>query len=139
MGIRWIGRFGPRAGFERVRGGPGTTGGEAVALPGFVGWLWDQAKDALGAPLRALKRALALPSEGGRRGDLNYEIALTSQDLREGGRYRLQIERAGRREELLVRVPAGLRVGTRLRLRGKGDVGAEGSPGDLFLHVRLKP
>ncbi len=137
FGIRWVGARRPRAGVERVpEGGPGTAAGETVASrPGFLGWLGGR----LAETGRLLARALAPAAEGTRRGDLQYEIALTAGDLREGGRYRLTIRRPGGAEELLVRVPPGLRTGTRLRLRGKGEPRPDGTPGDLYLHVRLKP
>ncbi|HEV8310927.1 MAG TPA: DnaJ domain-containing protein [Methylomirabilota bacterium] len=139
-GIRWIGTFGPRAPAERVpETAHGSTGGDAVASsPGFLGWLWERVKETVGRPLTVLRQALALPAGGVRRGDLRYEIALPREDLGHGGRYRLTVQRAGRTEELLVRIPAGIREGTRLRLRGKGELGPAGTPGDLFLHVRVK-
>jgi curved DNA-binding protein CbpA len=139
FGIRWVGRFGPRASAERVaddsRGG-GTD--VTPARPGFLGWLGGQLRQSITAPLQALKTRLALSNRASRRGDLRYEIALSAADLHGGGRYRLTIQRATGREELLVRVPPGLRPGARLRLRGKGDPGADGTPGDVFLHVRLR-
>jgi curved DNA-binding protein CbpA len=140
-GIRWVGPFGGRAPAERVNeGGPGTTAGaDAVpSIPGFLGWLWGQARDALRAPVRKLGGLVRPPSVTSRRGDLSYEVALRPEDLRAGGRYRVTIRRPGRSEDLLVKVPPGLRAGTHLRLRGKGEPGADGRPGDLFLIVRAK-
>lgn len=140
-GIRWVGPFGPRVGAEPVEG-PGAPSrparGAEPSLPGFLGWLWGRVQETLAAPLRGLGQVLALPRAGAGGGDLNYQIALDPEALRRGGRYRLTIERAGRTEELLVRVPPGLREGTRLRLRGKGEPGPDGRPGDLFLHVRRR-
>lgn len=139
-GIRWIGSFGPRAGAERVPEGAGAAaGGEATAAPpGVVGWLWGRIKDAVAGPLGVLRQALALPADGARRGDLQYEILLAPEELRSGGRYRVSIRRAGTTEQLLVRVPPGLREGTRLRLRGKGEPGGDGTLGDLFLRVKAR-
>src|SRR5262245_34417704 len=136
-GVRWIGAFGGRAPAERVAEGRTAGGGatgEAVlpALPGFLGRVWGW----LAAPLRALRLALALPTGGQARGDLSYEIALASEELDRGGRYRVTIQRPGRTEELLVRIPAGTRAGTRLRLRGKGEARRDGTAGDLYLLVR---
>ncbi len=141
FGIRWVGAFGPRAPAERVAGDAwaGAAGDVVPSRPGFLGWAWGRVKETAGAPLRFLKEKLALARGGSRRGDLQYEIALPAEDLCAGGRYRLTIQRAGRTEALLVRVPPGVRVGTRLRLRGKGESGSDGTPGDLYLHVRLRP
>jgi DnaJ-class molecular chaperone len=137
-GVRWVGSFGPRAGAERVADDGRTTATDDLApsLPSFGSWLWQRLKETVGPVLQLLQNRPATRQSP--HGDLQYEIALSSADLRAGGRYRLTIERDGRGEELLVRVPPGLRAGTRLRLRGKGEPGVEGSPGDLYLHVRLK-
>lgn len=139
FGVRWMGSFGRRAAAERVAEDARAPAGSDLApsWPGFAGWLWGRFKETAGAPVRFLRQKLALPRES-RRGDLQYEITLSTEDLRDGGRYRLTIERDGRAEELLVRVPPGLRAGTRLRLRGKGEPRLAGSPGDLYLLVRLK-
>jgi curved DNA-binding protein len=155
-GVRWVGGVGRRAPATRVpdepggpRGGPGPgdrargaagadprrpAPGDLVPSPaGFLAWLWGRVREALSAPLRALGW---WADSGARRGDLSYEIAVAPADLRQGGRFRVTIQRPTRIEELLVRVPPGVRPGTRLRLRGKGEPGADGTPGDLFLVVR---
>jgi molecular chaperone DnaJ len=45
-----------------------------------------------------------------------------------------------RRRRLKVKVPAGIEDGGRIRLRRKGEPGANGgAPGDLYLTVRIKP
>jgi DnaJ-class molecular chaperone len=36
-----------------------------------------------------------------------------------------------------VTIPAGVRPGTRLRLRGKGLTGKAGAPGDLYLRIHV--
>ncbi|MCH6569800.1 MAG: molecular chaperone DnaJ [Acidobacteria bacterium] len=43
-------------------------------------------------------------------------------------------------ESLRVRIPAGLKTGSRIRVPGKGDAAVlGGAPGDLFLVVRVQP
>ncbi len=45
-----------------------------------------------------------------------------------------------RRRKVLVKVPAGVEDGVRLRLRGEGDTGINGGPaGDLFVFVKVEP
>ncbi len=47
--------------------------------------------------------------------------------------------RVRREETIEVKIPAGVEDGTRLRLAGQGEAGANGSPpGDLFVIVRVK-
>lgn len=42
--------------------------------------------------------------------------------------------------EILVRIPAGVDNGTRLRVRGEGEAGTHGGPaGDLYVVLRVKP
>jgi len=41
---------------------------------------------------------------------------------------------------LSVKIPAGVDAGTRLKLRGEGEVGVSGGPsGDLYVDIRVKP
>jgi len=43
------------------------------------------------------------------------------------------------RETLKVRIPPGIRDGARVRVRGKGGVGLDGAPGDLYFRVKIRP
>jgi len=48
--------------------------------------------------------------------------------------------RIERKTKVEVEVPAGIEDGTRIRLRGQGEVAAPGGPrGDLYCHVRVEP
>jgi molecular chaperone DnaJ len=48
--------------------------------------------------------------------------------------------RLRRTETIDVRIPAGVASGSRVRVPGKGNAGTMGAPpGDLYLHVEVKP
>lgn len=99
---------------------------ESAAPRGLVGHL-------LGAGRRLLGLA------GSARGDADVVVALplTAAEAAAGGRRRVTLARDGRREDLVVTVPRGVRAGTRLRLRGKGRGGPAGPAGDAYLVVKI--
>jgi molecular chaperone DnaJ len=43
------------------------------------------------------------------------------------------------RERLTVKIPAGVSDGSRVRVRGKGGIGRDGQPGDLYFVVKVRP
>lgn len=47
--------------------------------------------------------------------------------------------RMAQMEKLKVNVPAGIRDGGTIRIPGKGDMGAEGASGDLYVAIRVAP
>ncbi|MCX5909293.1 MAG: J domain-containing protein, partial [Deltaproteobacteria bacterium] len=54
-----------------------------------------------------------------------------------GGRVKFHHWR--RSKELVVTIPAGIREGQKIRLRGMGDDGKNGGePGDLYLQVNIR-
>jgi curved DNA-binding protein len=73
-----------------------------------------------------------------RRGrDAHAEVAVDLLDAVLGREVRLEVPGRG---TLRVRIPAGAEDGTRVRLAGQGEPGAEGAPpGDLYLNLRVRP
>jgi curved DNA-binding protein len=68
--------------------------------------------------------------------DVEADLPVTLEELLRGGRRRVGLD--GR--NLDVDVPRGARDGTVLRLAGQGERGVNGGPpGDLYLHLRLRP
>jgi DnaJ-class molecular chaperone len=59
----------------------------------------------------------------------------------QGGTTSIELSRAdGRHESLDVKIPAGTDTGAKLRLKGRGESAAAGSPpGDLIIHVKVQP
>lgn len=68
--------------------------------------------------------------------DLHGVIHLTSREAQYGTRKMISVPQGIRKRSLMVTIPAGMKEGQRLRLKGLGRKDAEGDRGDLFLEVR---
>jgi curved DNA-binding protein len=72
--------------------------------------------------------------------DLEYELALTLQEVAKGARKTLDFQHEGRTERLTVKIPKGMIAGKKLRLTGKGSPSPMGgAPGDLYIRSRVLP
>jgi curved DNA-binding protein len=72
--------------------------------------------------------------------DFSMEIQVTFRDAYDGAEKRIAFKRDAEREELSVKIPAGIESGAKLRVAGRGAAGRGGGPaGDLFLTVIVKP
>ena len=70
--------------------------------------------------------------------DYSMEIQVTFRDAYDGAEKRVAFMRDGVREELSVKIPAGIESGARLRVAGRGGAGRMGgTPGDLYLTVTV--
>jgi curved DNA-binding protein len=77
------------------------------------------------------------PQKGG---DHEMEVTVGFRDAAHGAEKQVAFRRDGQREELKVKIPAGVDNGSRIRIAGKGGPGSNGGPaGDLFLMVRVLP
>ena len=81
---------------------------------------------------------------GGRRRshrgqDVDYEVEISLEEAYRGTNRTLTMQGA-KPEKLEVKIPAGVTIGSRVRLAGKGGEGSGGGPrGDLYLVVRVLP
>jgi DnaJ-class molecular chaperone len=92
----------------------------------------------IGQVLTGIGRAARLALGSGQRGaDLTQDFSITSTEARQGVKKHLRYSRGAAVEDVVVTVPAGVRPGTKLRLRGKGLQRPSGTPGDLYLRIRV--
>ena len=76
----------------------------------------------------------------GRGRDIEAELELSLEDAHRGGRRTLQLQTEAGPKTIEVNIAAGARNGSTIRLAGQGGKGSNGNePGDLYLHIRLKP
>ncbi len=72
--------------------------------------------------------------------DIEHDIELTLEEAYHGATRRISIKEAGHARSVDVRIPAGVKDGSRVRAAGEGESGMSGAAsGDLFLLVRIRP
>ena len=77
---------------------------------------------------------IQFPEDGA---DIIEHLYLAPQQALQGGPYAYYLRRQAKK--LVVKIPAGIRQGQRIRLAGLGEKGkAGGKPGDLFLKVHIR-
>jgi curved DNA-binding protein len=113
--------------FEQIFGGFGSgDGGEFAGFSDFF-------RTFFGGGFGTGARTQARPRRGR---DIEHEIQITLEEAYRGAA-RI-IEKDGRRLE--IKIPAGVKTGSKIRYAGEGMPGAAGAPsGDLFLHVQVLP
>jgi curved DNA-binding protein len=115
-------------------GGQDASARPALESRGVLGQIGNTIRawaSSMGQAVRGLLGA------GGPRGDdVTQDFPITVAEARAGGRRQFRLHRDGEAEEILVTIPAGVKPGTKLRLRGKGAKGST-EPGDLYLRIQI--
>ncbi len=124
--------------------GPGTTvedfdfdlGGEGM------GDIFEQLFGARGAGAGTGRRGGAAGARGRhepqRGADIEYPVSLTFEQAARGTALPLQINRDGKVETIEIKIPAGVKEGSRVRIKGRGEQ-TGGPPGDLFIITTVQP
>jgi DnaJ-class molecular chaperone len=81
-------------------------------------------------------RGFGSAPEAGR--DVTAEVEVTLEEAYQGATRRFSLDGGQKASSFDVRIPAGVKDGSKVRVTGKGEQGPGGA-GDLFLEVRIKP
>jgi len=135
----WANRQGaPGAGFESFDFseffGPGAQGPGVAADPAGGAGIFE---DLIGR----MRGGRGGRKPGPRPGhNLDATLSIPFLTAVRGGETTIQVDREGRRESLVVKVPPGIEPGAKLRLRGQGEPGEKGgTAGDLTIQVSVEP
>lgn len=101
--------------------------------------LFGRGSAGAGSSARGAGRARVRPVEPQRGADVDHPVTLTFEQAARGTTLPLQINRDGKLETIDIKIPAGVRDGSRVRIKGKGQGSVSGQPGDLFIITHVRP
>jgi len=78
------------------------------------------------------------PQSAPRGNDIQHPVTLEFHQAFHGTTLPLQINRGGRLETIDIKIPPGVKDGSKIRLKGKGE-SAGGEAGDLYIVVTVRP
>lgn len=83
-----------------------------------------------------IKRLFGVDLSPARNLDAETEIRLKSKEAAAGLDKEIKVKQGGQKKKLMVKIPAGIQSGTRIRLKGMGKQ-EDGRSGDLYVRVRV--
>jgi len=100
--------------------------------------MFEQLFGGAGGP-RARAGRGARPAPPPQRGqDIEHPVTLTFEQAARGSTLPLQINRDGHIETIEIKIPAGVKDGSRIRIKGRGQQ-TNGQPGDLYILTAVQP
>jgi len=77
--------------------------------------------------------------EQDQQNDINYSLTISPEEAAKGTNVLVQVKRNGKTEKLSVKVPPGLKSGSKLRLTGKGRFRkGDDKPGDMYIKIFIQ-
>src|SRR5579859_359267 len=108
-------------------------------LGGDFGDLFEQFFGGRGGAANGRSGSRGRSRSAPRGQDVEHEVTLTFSQAARGSTLPLQITRGpGQSETIEVKIPPGVKEGSRIRLKGRGEQ-TGGEPGDLFIITRVQP
>jgi DnaJ-class molecular chaperone len=146
-----IGAGGPGAGgspfdqFRRPQQGRSYQGNPVSAEDFGVGGngnfsdVFEQLFGAKGGAARGGARARSARPQSVPRGeDIEHPVSLTFEQAARGTMLPLQIDRDGKVETIEIKIPSGVKDGSRVRIKGRGQQ-SNGEAGDLYIVTKIQP
>ena len=107
---------------------------------GNFGDIFEQLFGGRGGPGMGGARAGRTRAPEPQRGaDVEHGVTLTFAQAARGTTLPLQINRDGKLETIEVKIPPGVKDGSRVRIRGRGQQSATGEAGDVYIVTRVHP
>jgi len=120
--------------------GPGVSVEDLEGMGGDFGDIFEQLFGSRGGGGRGGRRAgPSMRPTPARGSDVEHPVTLTFAQAARGTTLPLQINRDGRLETIDIKIPAGVKEGSRVRIKGKGVESPGGEPGDLFIITQVHP
>ncbi|HET6248315.1 MAG TPA: DnaJ C-terminal domain-containing protein [Tepidisphaeraceae bacterium] len=133
-------RAGGRGGSSQWRPSPGVSVEDFDINSGDFGSIFEQffggQQGVRPGPARGGPRARRPEPQRGE--DLEHPVTLTFEQAARGMTQSLQVDRGGKIETIEVKIPAGVKDGSRIRIKGKGG-SSGGEPGDIYIITHVQP
>ena len=112
--------------------------GEGATFDFDLGSLFSDLFENMRAGKRGARRPGRPSFKKGR--DIEYIMELSFEDAFKGLTPTITVNRGGKLEKIKVKIPPGVKNGTKIRIAGKGEPGLPGGAvGDLYIVTKVKP